>query len=84
MGKVLIFCCTILFAVEIFSFPSKLLYDFSNIGTSLPNLDDVSSPEIKLKVPIVFYGQKYSSIFVSDFKLKQLLIFYLFVTFIVK
>ncbi|KAK5643749.1 hypothetical protein RI129_007594 [Pyrocoelia pectoralis] len=46
-------------------FPTSLLYDYENIGSFLPNADEISSSEIKLKVPIVFYGQVYSSIFVN-------------------
>ncbi|XP_031340654.1 nidogen-like [Photinus pyralis] len=47
-------------------FPADLLYDYENIGSFLNSADEVSSSEIKLKVPIVFYGQVYSSIFVNS------------------
>lgn len=33
--------------------------------TPLPDEDEVSSPETSLRVPIVFFGQIYDSIFVS-------------------
>ncbi|XP_047498425.1 nidogen-like [Penaeus chinensis] len=34
--------------------------------TSLPPFDDISSPEISLRVPIVFFDQVYNSIFVNS------------------
>lgn len=33
--------------------------------TPLPDEDEISSPETSLRVPIVFFGQIYDSIFVS-------------------
>ncbi|XP_042869908.1 nidogen-like isoform X3 [Penaeus japonicus] len=44
---------------------------FYNFGkdagdTSLPPFDDISSPEINLRVPIIFFGQVYNSIFVNS------------------
>jgi len=49
------------------AFPRELLYPH---GTGedqvLPrDQDEASSPEISLKVPIVFYGETYNSIYVS-------------------
>ncbi|KAK4886874.1 hypothetical protein RN001_003145 [Aquatica leii] len=46
--------------------PTNLLYEYEKIGSFLPNVDDISSAEIKLRVPMVFYGQVYSSIFVNS------------------
>lgn len=47
-------------------FPKHLLYRHGyGFDQHLPKQDEVSSPEIKLAVPIVFYNEKYSSIFVS-------------------
>lgn len=45
--------------------PPGLLYEFEPPGVQyLPAEDDVSSKEIQLRVPVVFYGTTYSSIFV--------------------
>lgn len=53
---------------------------FYNFGqdagdTSLPPFDDISSPEISLRVPIIFFEQVYNSIFVS--RLFLLFLYYL-------
>lgn len=37
------------------------------LDTQLPLDDDSSSEEVQLSVPIVFYGQQYTSLFVSTF-----------------
>ncbi|KAJ8969010.1 hypothetical protein NQ317_007371 [Molorchus minor] len=47
--------------------PFSLLYDH-NVPESqfLPKQDDVSSPEIKLRVPVVFFGTTFESIYVNS------------------
>ncbi|XP_057670529.1 nidogen [Diorhabda carinulata] len=47
--------------------PEGLLYSY-NVpeAIKLPRGDDVSSPEIKLREPIVFFGNSYDSIFVNS------------------
>lgn len=46
--------------------PRTLLYDYKGGDVSqLPRADDVSSPPIQLKVPVVLYGVPYESIYVS-------------------
>lgn len=58
---ILIFLCTLTKA-----FPKGLLYKHGqSVDSFLPKDDDVSSSEIQLKVPIVFYGEVYESIYVS-------------------
>jgi hypothetical protein len=63
VGAVLIvFCVSLCSAI-----PRELLYPHGT-GTDqvLPqDQDEASSPEISLKVPIVFYGETYNSIYVS-------------------
>lgn len=45
--------------------PPGLLYEIDAPGAQyLPAEDDVSSKEIQLRVPVVFYGTTYHSIFV--------------------
>ena len=40
-------------------------YGPANDDVALPKDDDVSSPEIRLSVPVTFYGEKYNSLYVS-------------------
>lgn len=49
------------------SVPKSYFYRYGEDAgdTQLPDEDEVSSTEIGLRVPIVFYGQIYQSIFVS-------------------
>lgn len=44
---------------------SELYPQGSDQDRYLPREDDVSSHEIRLTTPIVFYGERYESIFVS-------------------
>ncbi|KAL1489768.1 hypothetical protein ABEB36_013702 [Hypothenemus hampei] len=55
------------FSSSVRSIPSRILYEF-NIpdAKNLPPENDISSEEITLKVPIVFYGVTYSSIYVNS------------------
>lgn len=57
----------VLFSFNLFlysySLPIQLLYEYSS-ATHLPKEDDVSEKVI-LTVPIVFYGERYKTIFVS-------------------
>lgn len=46
-----------------YTLPVHLLYEY-NSATQLPNEDDVSVKVI-LTVPIIFYGERYKTIFVS-------------------
>jgi hypothetical protein len=58
----IVLCASLISAI-----PTELLYQHGP-GTDqvLPqDQDDASSPEISLKVPIVFYGETYNSIYVS-------------------
>lgn len=49
--------------------PQTLLYDYAvSDGLQLPKGDEVSSPEIKLTKPIVFYGRPFDTIYVSKAK----------------
>ena len=55
------------FCTFISGVPLKLFYPFgTDVGdTVLTKGDDISSDEVFLTVPIVFYDQRYSSIYVS-------------------
>lgn len=46
--------------------PTLFPYGPSQADLTLPrDIDDCASPEFRLQTPIVFYGQQYSSIYVS-------------------
>ncbi|XP_044255979.1 nidogen [Tribolium madens] len=62
-----LFSCCLIFFTSANSLPVGLLYNH-NVPEAfkLPQENDVSSPEIKLKVPVVFYGTKFNSIFVNS------------------
>lgn len=50
--------------------PQSLLYEYATYDSqNLQRGDDVSSSKVPLKVPIVFYGVKYDSIYVSTYML---------------
>ncbi|MPC49424.1 hypothetical protein E2C01_043223 [Portunus trituberculatus] len=58
------------------SVPKSYFYRFGeNAGDSpLPDEDEVSSPEIGLRVPVVFFGRIYQSIFLlRDFSLSKVI-----------
>lgn len=69
------FC--LLFFTSTSAIPAALLYTH-NVpeAIKLPQENDVSSPEIKLKIPVVFYGNKFNSLFVSK-ELFENIFFYL-------
>lgn len=46
------------------SLPKSELFPFGR-EQYLPSEDDVSSPEVPLTVPIIFYGNEYRTIYVS-------------------
>jgi hypothetical protein len=61
--------CVALCVSVCYAIPRELLYPHG-VGTDqvLPeDQDEAASPEITLKVPIVFYGETYSSIYVSSY-----------------
>ena len=60
---VLLFLCGI-FAPETGGLPTALLYDYK-LSETLRLGDEISSLAIPLKIPIVFYGTPYRSIYVS-------------------
>jgi hypothetical protein len=67
--------CIVLCVSACAAIPRELLYPHG-AGTDLVlprDLDEASSPEIALRVPIVFYDETYNSIYVS---LYSLLYFY--------
>lgn len=49
--------------------PKNYLYNYGEEAgdKSLPKEDEVASPEIGLRAPIVFFGQVYNTIFVSTY-----------------
>ncbi|RZB39705.1 nidogen-1 [Asbolus verrucosus] len=61
------FCCCIFLVTNACGIPVSLLYEHNvDEVIKLPKENDVSSPEIKLKVPVVFYGTRFNSIFVNS------------------
>jgi hypothetical protein len=61
-----IFCCCTFFLTTTCALPVGLLYDHNvREAIQLPKENDVSSPEVKLRVPVVFYGTRFNTIFVS-------------------
>ncbi|XP_035215631.1 LOW QUALITY PROTEIN: nidogen-2-like, partial [Stegodyphus dumicola] len=60
------FLLLLLFVGGSIALPKSELFPFGRGDQSLPAQDDVSSPEIPLTVPIVFYGNEYRSIYVND------------------
>lgn len=70
MAKLLSTFIVCVFAVHsVLPLPHEKLYPYGDQvqDNRLPSGDEVSSPEIQLSVPIVFYENVYSSIFVSRF-----------------
>jgi nidogen (entactin) len=62
-----IFCCCTFFLTTTCALPVGLLYDHNvREAIQLPKDNDVSSPEIKLRVPVVFYGTRFNTIFVNS------------------
>lgn len=58
--------CISLFVKCVYGIPVALLYDHNiREAIKLPREDDISSSEIKLKVPIIFFGVPFDTIFVS-------------------
>ncbi|XP_021945973.1 nidogen isoform X2 [Folsomia candida] len=47
--------------------PKMFPYGLDHVDVNLPrDVDDISSPEIRLQTPIVLYGQQYTSVFVNQ------------------
>ena len=64
--RVFVFCLPFCYSLLISSLPVQQLYPFGQRDDQLlPVGDEVSSPEIHLSIPIVFYENEYNSIFVS-------------------
>lgn len=67
MKALQVLVCFIFLLKQICGLPEELLYEHKVAhAVQLPKEDDVSSAEIKLKVPIIFYGTKFNTIFVSN------------------
>ncbi|KAG5890814.1 hypothetical protein JTB14_008255 [Gonioctena quinquepunctata] len=65
--KLLIWCVLCFLFVDINAIPATLLYEYNvSDAVYLPREDDVSSQEIELREPVVFFGVIFDSVYVNN------------------
>ncbi|XP_060532500.1 nidogen [Cylas formicarius] len=64
--KIKIWCAIFSVFAGVSCIPVDLLYEVAPGALYLPQSNDISSEEIKLKVPVLFYGDRFDTVFVNS------------------